>query len=415
MIPPPVRELLAHLVRAGHQAYLVGGCVRDIVRGLDPQDWDVTTSATPDEVLRMFPRVIPTGLRYGTVTVMLSGLAVEVTTFRSEAGYGDYRHPDHVSFVGDLPTDLARRDFTVNAMAMDAAGRLHDPFGGRRDLRRRLIRAVGDPRQRFTEDGLRLLRAVRLAAELGFELEAATRRALREQAGLLEHVAAERIGPELLRTLLAGHAGTGLRLMFETGLLGRIIPEIAAGASEPPSWEHLVATVERCPPDRELRLAALLHHNAGETEAILRRLRLGRPVVERVGRLVRHHREVRLEPPMQEVELRRLAARVGRDCLGPLCLLRAADLAASGAAVKAALAGSLERVGRVLAADPALTVEELAVDGHDVQRVTGLRPGRAVGRILARLLDAVLAEPSLNRRDRLEELARRLAAEPKDD
>lgn len=207
--PAPVAACCGTLRRAGHEACPVGGCVRDLLLGRAPGDWDIATSARPEAVTALFERTVPTGLKHGTVTVLLGGMALEVTTFRGESGYSDGRHPDRVTFGVGLREDLARRDFTINAMALAPDGSVLDPFGGRADLARRLIRCVGEPERRFTEDALRMLRAVRFAAQLGFSLEARTAAALASCAPLLERVSGERIRAELEKTLLSPHPSLG--------------------------------------------------------------------------------------------------------------------------------------------------------------------------------------------------------------
>ena len=224
MIPQEVQAVLRTLEQAG-QAYVVGGCVRDMQMGLPPHDWDVTTSALPEETMALFPHfAIPTGLQHGTVTVRSSGVSCEVTTFRTDGDYPDHRHPAAVTFTRSLREDLARRDLTVNAMAMDAAGALHDPFGGREDIRRRVLRCVGDPERRFREDALRILRTLRFSATLGFAIEPETHRALRTQCGDLRYVAAERVQEELTKLLCGQDAGRVLE--EDPQVLGVVLPEI---------------------------------------------------------------------------------------------------------------------------------------------------------------------------------------------
>ena len=218
--PAPVAACCGTLRRAGHEACPVGGCVRDLLLGRAPGDWDIATSARPEAVTALFERTVPTGLKHGTVTVLLGGMALEVTTFRGESGYSDGRHPDRVTFGVGLREDLARRDFTINAMALAPDGSVLDPFGGRADLARRLIRCVGEPERRFTEDALRMLRAVRFAAQLGFSLEARTAAALASCAPLLERVSGERIRAELEKTLLSPHPSLAA-LPVELGMLAR--------------------------------------------------------------------------------------------------------------------------------------------------------------------------------------------------
>lgn len=217
--PKYVLNILCALDSAGHRAVLAGGCVRDSLLGRRPSDWDIASSASPEEVLALFPRCVPTGIKHGTVTVLSGGGSVEVTTFRAEGGYSDHRRPDSVSFGCPLEADLARRDLTVNAMAMDAAGEITDPFGGRDDLRRRLLRCVGEPERRFDEDALRMLRTVRFSAQLGFEIEPRTLEAIRALAHLASGLSAERVRDELLKTLRSPAPGLVWQLV-DLGLLG---------------------------------------------------------------------------------------------------------------------------------------------------------------------------------------------------
>lgn len=217
--PKYVLNILCALDSAGHRAVLAGGCVRDNLLGRRPSDWDIASSASPEEVLTLFPRCVPTGIKHGTVTVLSGGGSVEVTAFRAESGYSDHRRPDSVSFGCPLEADLARRDLTVNAMAMDAAGEITDPFGGRDDLRRRLLRCVGEPERRFDEDALRMLRTVRFSAQLGFEIEPRTLEAIRALAHLASGLSAERVRDELLKTLRSPAPGLVWQLV-DLGLLG---------------------------------------------------------------------------------------------------------------------------------------------------------------------------------------------------
>lgn len=283
-LPCAVTDTLSRLENYGHQAVVVGGAVRSLVQGRMPADWDLATSATPDQVMRLFRRVHPTGLKYGTVTVSEGGEQLEVTTFRTDGTYGDGRRPDTVEFGHDLATDLARRDFTINALALDSRGRLNDPCDGLRDLELGLIRAVGDPAARFAEDALRLLRAVRLAAELAFRLESATAAAVKQGAALLARVAPERRLQELRRLLLAKAAGWGLTQLRQMGLWPYIWPGNRLPRQAPAAMASL-------PFDWELRLAACAvagrRRVPAPVVAGLRELRLPRRVALRVLSIVR--------------------------------------------------------------------------------------------------------------------------------
>ncbi|HSW10203.1 MAG TPA: HD domain-containing protein [Bacillota bacterium] len=454
-LPLSVVEVLKSLMATGHQAYLVGGCVRDLIGGRRPLDWDVATAARPEQVALIFPHTLPTGTRYGTTTVVHGGRAIEVTTFRQEQGHSDLRHPDQVTFISDLKADLARRDFTVNAMALDLDGRLFDPFGGQGDLRNRTIRAVGSAGTRFEEDALRLVRGVRLAAELDFDLEAETFRAICCHAGLVELVARERIGPELERILLSAHPARGLMLLEQTGLLALILPEIQEGGDVVQGehradtvWEHTVRTVAGVLKDPVLRLAALLHDvgkprtlTVGEdgrrrfpgheilgaemSETILLRLKFRRATVKRVLHLIRHHLELQQlhdrpapgqarQPALSDAAVRRLLARVGPEAIRDLAELDRADRAASriGRGFRPdRTVRLLARVRRIMAGKPALRPADLAIDGDDVQRLTGWPPGPAIGRVLHQLLDDAIEDPGLNHRIWLERRVVDLAAQ----
>ena len=434
-LPRSVAEVVKNLIAAGYHTYLVGGCVRNVLDGRRPLEWDVATAARPEQVALIFPHTLPTGARFGTITVIHRGQAIEVTTFRKEGEYSDHRHPDQVAFISDLNADLARRDFTVNAMALDLSGRLFDPFGGQGDLRCRRIRAVGSARERFEEDALRLLRGVRLAAELGFDLEVDTFQAIRSHAGLIQSVARERIGSELERILLSAHPGKGLALLEQTGLLTLILPELQEGMDMVQNehhaytvWEHTVRTVTKVRKDLGLRLAALLHDvgkprtltvgqdgrrhfhghevlGAEMSETILARLKFNQSTVGRVLHLIRHHLALQKSESLNDAAVRRLVARVGPDAIGDLAELYRADRAASGIGRSPRSDDAVQllaKVRRLMAAKPALRPEDLAIDGHDVQRLTGWPPGPAIGRVLHQLVDDVIQDPGLNRRDWLE-------------
>ncbi len=388
LVPAPLREVCQALAAAGHQAVAVGGAVRDAMLGRMPGDWDVATSAAPDQVVALFRRTIPTGIQHGTVTVMAGRgaerLAVEVTTFRGEGAYSDARRPDQVVFGVPLDEDLARRDFVVNAIAWDPiARRLHDPFGGQGDLAARVLRAVGDPAARFGEDGLRIVRAVRFVAQLDFALDAATEAAIPGALSSLARVSRERVRVEL-RKLLAGPAAVrALEIARRTGILGQALPELA-----PELDAAALARLAAAPADPELRAAALLQEVApAAVDAALRRLTYSNAERERVVKLVRELPG--LVPAMTDASLRRALARAGRA--------RAGDLAA----LAPALAPRLEA-----AAAAPLAAGDLALKGPDVMRILGIAPGPEIGRALAGLLERVLDDPALNTAEALERLLR---------
>ncbi len=289
--PEEVLHVLRRLGAAGYRSWLVGGAVRDLLlhRGRDANDFDVATPALPEQVAALFPKVIPTGIEHGTVTVLVSGEPIEVTTFRGEGAYTDGRRPESVTFHEDLEADLARRDFTMNALALDPlAGEFRDPFGGEADLRRRLVRAVGDPVARFGEDGLRPMRAVRFAAQLGYDLDPATQAAIPGALPVVRKVSRERVADELTRLVIAPDAPRGVQLMRSTGLLGIVLPALAARPAQ--EVEHAISVLAATPAEPALRLAGLLHGlAAGEVGRTLLELRLSRRVSDETAALVRAH------------------------------------------------------------------------------------------------------------------------------
>jgi tRNA nucleotidyltransferase (CCA-adding enzyme) len=399
---------------------VVGGAVRDLLLGRAHRaDFDLATPATPERVMELFPRSVPTGVDHGTVTVLVPGPLgkVEVTTFRGEGAYHDGRRPSSVTFLEDIDADLARRDFTINALAWDPVGRVfRDPFGGVADLRRRRVRAVGDPAARFAEDGLRPLRAARLASQLGFSLDPATRNAIRGALPVVTRVSAERICDELSKLLSAPQAARGLALLSETGLLDAVLPEL--GALPPADRAHALAAARVARGSPAVRLAALLHAGAASGPApaaartahgALRRLRFPTAVAEEVEALVGEHGCLRAPGraplPATGPEVRRLLARIGPARAGPLLELLAADaraLPAGRARAEAAAAALRRRVRAALAARPPLSPADLRIDGREVMALLGLPPGKEVGEALRHLLDRVLEDPRRNTRKALE-------------
>ena len=439
LVPEDVLTVLRGLRAAGKQAYLAGGAVRDLVRraerlyaGDPPQDFDVATDALPEQVQKIFPRTAPTGIAHGTVTVLSGAHKVEVTTFRGEGPYVDGRRPSSVTFLGDIDGDLARRDFTINAMAWDPIdGSLRDPFGGVADLRKHLLRAVGDPLERFREDGLRPLRAVRFASTLRLALDLRTRRAIPQALDVFAKVAAERVRDELLKLLLRGDPPSrGLRLLYSTGLLRLIIPELIESVSFVQNryhaydvWRHTLRCVDFSDRDLVVRLAALLHDvakprcaqpkegapgehtfydhekvGAAMTEEILARLKLPGREIDRVALLVREH-NWHYVPQWNDATVRRVLARIGAGELPALWSLRRADLRARGRLVDEGLANQAQaeaRFQREVDRASALKISDLAIGGADVMRELRLPPGPLVGKVLTRLLDMVIDEPELN-------------------
>ena len=450
-LPASVRAVLERLIAGDHEAALVGGCVRDLLRGGRPLDWDVATSAAPETVVALFPGATWEN-RFGTVTVRLKPgrQPIEVTTYRVEGSYRDHRRPDEVRWGSSLREDLARRDFTINAAAwvptdLDRGdGRLVDPYGGRRDLERRLLRAVGDPDERLAEDALRLIRAVRFAARFDLALDPATETAIRRHARAAADLSGERVRDELLRILGAHDAlrppSAALLAMEELGLLAVILPELSALRGVPQAkaidgdaLDHSLLTGDALPPDDPfLRLIGLLHDvgkastltdghfyghetvGARMVEAILRRLHFPKDEVARGQHLVRQHMFA-YSSEWTDGAVRRFVRRVGAAALPELFDLRRADNVASG--VTEPPIGGLDelrsRIGVELATHP-LSARQLVVHGDDLVAELGIDPGPIVGRLLHRLLEAVLDDPSRNERATLLQLARRWAAEEHD-
>lgn len=376
-IPSAVLEVVTALQQAGHRAFLVGGCVRDLLRGQKPKDFDVASSATPSAVQKVFKRVIPTGIEHGTVTVVLRGAHVEVTTFRAEAEYVDGRRPSRVDFHEDIDADLARRDFTMNAMAWDPVSRLLvDPFGGQRDLEAGIVRCVGEALERFSEDGLRPLRAVRFATVLDFTVEPKTEAAIGQTLSVFRKVAVERVHQEFVKLLVAPQVAKGLELLRRTGLMGEFLPQ---------ALDADFAAVARAPADEAVRLAVLLAHRTDARDVTLG-LRFPNRVADDVAHLVAH--QALPEPSTDDAGLRRWLSRVDpRFVPGLFDAAQARGLEPEGLRA---------RVERVLAAQPPLTTKALALDGRAIMQVLGVGPSAAIGQASRFLLDRVLDEPSQN-------------------
>lgn len=441
VIRPPreLSDFARVLAGAGKSCYLVGGALRDYLLGRDVSDFDVATEARPEEVVRLFRRVIPTGIKHGTVTVIFKGLRLEVTTFRTETSYADARHPDAVEYASTIEEDLSRRDFTINAMAFDLESKsLIDPHGGRDDLDRGVLRAVGSPLVRFGEDGLRPLRAIRFASQLNFGIEEATLAAIRPSIGRFRMVSTERVREELQKILLSPKPSLGLRLLEDTGLLAEISPELAAcrgvtqgGMHVYDVLDHLYACVDAAAPDLVLRLAALLHdigkpearaerpgeaptfyrheeYSARDSEVFMKRMRFPNALIDEVAHLVRSHM-FSYDESWSDAAVRRFLARVGVGSLDRLFALRIADgTAIIGRPVdRMSLDPLRERIAAVLAAREALGVADLAIRGGDLASI-GIAPGPSMGALLKELLEAVIDDPSLNERERLLDIARRL-------
>ncbi len=440
-VPANVRELCARLRDAGHRSWIVGGCVRDELlaelegRELSERnDWDIATSARPEQVSALFRRVIPTGIQHGTVTVLLGKEQYEVTTLRGETTYSDGRRPDSVYFVDDIKDDLARRDFTVNAIAYDVlADRLIDPFAGLRDLTARQLRAVGEASERFAEDGLRVLRAARFVATLGFTLEERTARAIEPSLDSYRKVSAERIRDEWLKTMRAERPSAAFEVMREHGLLAITAPELleSVGCQQNRHhaydvWHHALACLDFCPREPVLRVAGLLHDlgkprtrafsektndytfyehervGAEMADPLLARLRFSNEERAHIVALVRHHL-LCYDESWSDAAVRRWLRRVSPELAEDLYRLGQADVRGKGRDATrdlAQIAALQQHVARVLASGAALRVQDLAINGRDLMQL-GLQPGPAFGKILKTLLDEVVELPERNAREYL--------------
>lgn len=434
-LPEHVNQIIRRLQSEGYAAYAVGGCVRDTLLGRSPQDWDITTSARPPQVKELFSHTVDTGIRHGTVTVMLDHRGYEVTTYRIDGEYEDGRHPRSVIFTDNLLEDLKRRDFTINAMAYNDEAGLVDAFCGAADLEHGIIRCVGEPHDRFGEDALRMLRAVRFAAQLGFAIDEQTREAIRDLSDTIARVSAERIQMELLKLLVSDHPDE-LRTACELGLTAVFLPEldrmmVTAQRNKHHCYsvgEHTLHTLREVPPDKVLRLTMLLHdvakpmcisedekgqnHFHGHPEAgarmaygILRRLKLDNDTVDNVCHLILYHDE---RPPLTERTVRRMASRVGPEWMEALAKVKRADVLGQSMyhrQEKLAYVEQLTEIYRSLTArEQCMKKSDLAINGHDLIQM-GMHQGRELGEMLDALFERVLDEPELNTREKLLALA----------
>jgi tRNA nucleotidyltransferase (CCA-adding enzyme) len=442
-VPNDVRFICKTLSEHGKRAWIVGGCVRDALLGREVNDWDVATDARPEEVVKIFPRTIPTGIKHGTITVLVHNKPFEVTTLRGEGAYTDGRRPDTVEFVDDITADLARRDFTVNAIALDpTSGALIDPFHGQDDLKNKILRAVGNADERFREDGLRVLRAARFVATLELELDPATEKAIEPNLDTFRKVSAERVHDEWIKTMKAKKPSRAFEVMRRGGVLGVTCPELLEGVGMEQNkwhaftvWNHALACLDACSGDPILRLAALLHDvgkprtrawsdktkdwtfydhdvvGAEIVQPILERLRFSNDDQTRIARLVRHHL-FHYSDEWTDAAVRRWMKRVGTDLIEDLYLLNEADVRGKGTSEipdLSPLEGLKAHVAKVLAAGAALSTKDLEINGRDLMKELGLTPGPIIGEILTALLEDVMADPALNEREKLLQKARDIA------
>lgn len=434
-LPDKVSDVIGRLMDAGFEAYAVGGCVRDSILGRIPEDWDITTSASPAEVKALFPKTIDTGIRHGTVTVIYGGEGFEVTTYRIDGEYEDKRHPREVVFTSNLLEDLKRRDFTINAMAYNTQEGLVDAFGGLSDLQEGKIRCVGSPRDRFMEDALRMMRAVRFAAQLGFSIEEGTEAAIPPLAGNLRDISAERIQAELVKLLVSAHPEK-MRIVYETGMSQVFLPEFDRMMETPQNnahhiynvGEHTLVALQNTPRDKVLRLTLLLHDVAkpecqmmdaegiyhfyghparGAVMAgqILRRLKFDNDTIERVTALIACHDEL---PTLREAPVRRAIHRIGLRQFPDLFAVKRADALAKSPyrqEEKLAYIDKFEKMYQeIMDRQQCLAREDLAISGKDLIQM-GIEPGKQMGEILDYLLQCVLECPEQNTPEKLAQLA----------
>lgn len=428
-LPEKVNTIIKTLQAHGYEAYAVGGCVRDSILGRIPDDWDITTSATPQETKALFHRTFDTGIEHGTITVLIEKDAFEVTTYRVDGEYEDSRHPKEVTFTRCLKEDLLRRDFTINAMAYNDTEGLVDIFGGIEDLEKKVIRCVGNARERFGEDALRIMRAVRFAAQLGFEIEEDTKAGIIELAPTLANISAERIQVELIKMMVSPNP-TLLRKAYELGITKIILPEFDAmmeTKQETPHHmydvgEHTLKAIESVRADKVLRLTMLFHdiakpkrktvdeqgvahfkmhdvEGAEMTKQILRRLKFDNDTMNKVVKLVQYH-DYRM--PAKPTNVRRAMNKIGEELFPYYLEVRMADTLAQSDYMREEKLQNLEEIRacyeEILEKSECVSLKTLAVTGKDLI-ADGMEPGKEIGRVLGTLLEHVLDDPSLNQKE----------------
>lgn len=439
-VPEKAKKVVNTIQAAGFEAYVVGGCVRDSILGRQPQDWDITTSAKPEQVKALFPRTIDTGLQHGTVTVMQDREGFEVTTYRIDGEYEDSRHPKEVVFTPNLEEDLKRRDFTINAMAYNEEKGLVDIFGGMEDIRLGRIRCVGRAEERFGEDALRMLRAIRFSAQLGYEIDEETKQGIRRLAPTLKNISAERIQTELVKMLVSPHPDY-LRTAYDMGVTKMFFPEFDRAMETEQHHphhmysvgEHILHSLAYVPADKVLRLTMLLHDigkpdtlttdeqgithfynheslSAEMAKTILRRLKFDNDTINMVYKLVMYHDYGNsVEPTLQIV--RRAMNKIGEDAFPALFQVKYADMMAQSDYLRDEKLKRLENWKRlyteICEKEQCVSLKTLAVTGSDLI-AAGMKPGKELGEVLQKLLQLVLDDPSCNTKDKLLAEAQRL-------
>ena len=428
-LPRDVSKIISALEDHGFEAFAVGGCVRDVILGREPEDWDITTSAKPEEIKAIYSRTIDTGIEHGTVKVMLGREGYEVTTYRIDGKYSDNRHPDKVEFTASLEEDLKRRDFTINAMAYNESRGLVDMFGGMEDLQGKIIRCVGDPKERFEEDALRMFRAVRFSAQLGFDIEEGTADAIMDLHDNLKTISAERIQTELVKLIVSDHPER-IRDCYHLGITAAVLPEFDAMMLTPQHHihhiynvgEHTIKVMENVAPTKVMRLTALLHDiakpetitrdEAGDThfkghplkgaekaKSVLRRLKFDNDTIHKVETLIKWHDD---RPPAKDVNIRKILNRIGEELFPMLLDIKYGDIMGQSEYMRAEKLSALEEYrkcfNRIIDRKQCFTIKDLAVDGHDLMDI-GIPAGVELGKKLSKLLDIVLEDPEKNEKD----------------
>ncbi|MBN1524495.1 MAG: CCA tRNA nucleotidyltransferase [Spirochaetales bacterium] len=433
-IPASLRKTAHTLLGHGYAAFLVGGAVRDQLLDRTVQDFDIATDARPETIMKLFKRVVPTGLKHGTVTVLCRDHQYEITTFRTESTYTDFRHPDEVQWSGSIDEDLRRRDFTINAIACNLdTGQLYDPFDGQSDIKCKIIRAIGNPLERFQEDPLRTIRACRFSAQLDFSIEQATQNAMKKTAPLIQHISEERIRDEFVKIMGSPLPSSGIKKLEESGLLTFILPELDAcrgiGQGEMHSFDvytHSLYSSDFPPKDAVgVRIAALFHDIGkadtmvvGEheeirfyghekksreyTNNILSRLKFPNKEIHHITHLVLNHM-FHYEPSWSDAAVRRFIHRVGQENIQDLILLRRADqYGMNRQSMDSPLLNEFQmRIDSLLEQQHVLSLKDLAVDGSDIMEYLNIPASPQIGLILHELMETVLDDPSLNTRQKL--------------
>ena len=439
-IPKDVNYIINNFYKNSYEAYMVGGCVRDSILGVDPKDYDITTSAKPEETISLFEKTIPTGLKHGTITIIINSTPYEVTTFRTEGIYLDNRRPSSVDFVTDIKEDLSRRDFTINALAYNESNGLIDYFNGVNDIKNKIIRCVGDADKRFKEDALRMLRAIRFSCQLTFDIEENTLKAIKDNYKLIENISFERIRDEICKILISPNPSRGLELLKDTNLLELILPEINSLVDFSPKcnnhnrnvFTHTLRVIDNTENDLLLRLSALFHdvgklntltpfnnglfygfpghsiEGAIMSKRILSKLKFDNNTIKIVSKLIEHHLVLNVDTMLTKYEVKKLLNDVGKNNISLLFKLQRADInSLDNPKIFLDKVNYTEKLtNEILENNEPLTIKDLDITGEDLISNLGLKPGKIIGDILNYLLDKVLENPNLNSKEILLNLAK---------